>query len=151
VTSLLQAYQKKTEWSMSNSHTSTAFRKANMTYGKQNFREISVSRKLIQESRILDSEYLYSSLVPYAIMISGSSVMTALAAAFMSSRARRSLGFSKACLSENLLKINLICNHCRGETHLWKPRPSIRTTIHVFGSRRSLCSKVFTYSYLRTC
>ena len=34
------------------------------------------------------------------------------------------------------------------ETNLWKPRPSMRTTIQVFGSRGSGCSKAFTYSYL---
>jgi hypothetical protein len=34
-------------------------------------------------------------------------------------------------------------------TDLWKPRPSIRTTIHVFGRRMSGCSKALTYSYLR--
>jgi hypothetical protein len=33
-------------------------------------------------------------------------------------------------------------------TDLWKPRPSIRTTIHVFGKRISSRSKFFTYSYL---
>lgn len=35
-----------------------------------------------------------------------------------------------------------------GNTDLWKPRPSIRTTIHVFGKRISSRSKFFTYSYL---
>jgi len=37
--------------------------------------------------------------------------------------------------------------------YLWNPRPSIRTTIHVFGSKMSACSKAFTYSYLKvlTC
>jgi hypothetical protein len=33
--------------------------------------------------------------------------------------------------------------------YLWKPLPSMRTTIHVFGRSRSGCSKAFTYSYLR--
>jgi hypothetical protein len=47
-------------------------------------------------------KYLYSSLIPYAITISGCSVITALAAAFMRSNARRSFGFSNACLAENL-------------------------------------------------
>lgn len=47
--------------------------------------------------------YLYSSLIPYATTISDRSTSTALAAAFMRSRARRSLGFSKVCLAENLL------------------------------------------------
>lgn len=46
--------------------------------------------------------YLYSSLIPYAITMSGSSFRTALAAAFMRSIPRRSFGFSKAYLSENL-------------------------------------------------
>ena len=45
---------------------------------------------------------LYSSLIPYAITMSGSSVRTAFAAAFMRSSARRSFGFSKAHLLENL-------------------------------------------------
>jgi len=36
----------------------------------------------------------------------------------------------------------------KGNTDLWKPRPSIRTTIHVFGKRISSRSKFFTYSYL---
>ncbi len=30
----------------------------------------------------------------------------------------------------------------------WKPLPSIRTTIHVFGSKISDCSNNLTYSYL---
>ncbi len=42
------------------------------------------------------------------MMMSGKSTITALAAAFISSRARRSFGFSKAYLEENLVKINLI-------------------------------------------
>lgn len=46
--------------------------------------------------------YLYSSLMPYAMTMSGSSVMTCLAAAFMRSIARRSFGFSKEYLAENL-------------------------------------------------
>lgn len=33
-------------------------------------------------------------------------------------------------------------------THLWNPRPSIRTTIHVWGRRLSGCSNSLTYSYL---
>lgn len=33
-------------------------------------------------------------------------------------------------------------------TDLWNPRPSMRTTIHVLGSRESFCSKSLTYSYL---
>ena len=32
--------------------------------------------------------------------------------------------------------------------HFLKPRPSMRTTIHVFGSRLSACSNCRTYSYL---
>lgn len=32
--------------------------------------------------------------------------------------------------------------------YLWKPLPSIRTTIHVLGSRMSGCSKSLTYSNL---
>lgn len=46
--------------------------------------------------------YLYSSLTPYATVMSWTSPMTALAAAFMSSRARLSLGFSNAYLFANL-------------------------------------------------
>jgi hypothetical protein len=45
---------------------------------------------------------LYSSLIPYAMTMSGSSAMTAFAAAFMRSSARRSFGFSKEYLLENL-------------------------------------------------
>jgi hypothetical protein len=49
-----------------------------------------------------ERRYLYSSLIPYAITISGNSARTAFAAAFMRSSARRSFGFSKAYLFENL-------------------------------------------------
>lgn len=48
---------------------------------------------------------LYSSLTPYAMVMSGSSAITALAAAFMSSRARLSFGFSNSYLVENLSQI----------------------------------------------
>jgi len=49
------------------------------------------------------------------------------------------------------MEINRDREHHRaemGNTDLWKPRPSIRTTIHVFGKRISSRSKFFTYSYL---
>ena len=54
--------------------------------------------------------YLYSSLMPYEMMISGSSAMTALAAVFMRSSARRSFGFSNAYLFENLLTSQYLSN-----------------------------------------
>lgn len=63
-----------------------------------------LDNKIQIQVHFMTKQYLYSSLIPYAIIISGSSVMTALAAAFMSSRARRSFGFSKAYLSENLFQ-----------------------------------------------
>jgi hypothetical protein len=34
--------------------------------------------------------------------------------------------------------------------YLWKPRPSIRTTIQALGRRTSVCSNSRTYSYLRS-
>lgn len=46
--------------------------------------------------------HLYSSLMPYPIVISGRSVTTALAAAFMRSRALLSFGFSKPYLAHIL-------------------------------------------------
>lgn len=89
--------------------------------------------------------------MPYAMTMSGSSVMTALAAAFMRSSARRSFGFSNAYLFENLarIRIRIHFHRCRKKVYLWKPLPSMRTTIQVFGSRRSGCSNAFTYSYLQ--
>lgn len=38
--------------------------------------------------------------------------------------------------------------HTTEKTHLWNPRPSMRTTIHVLGSSTSGCSKFLTYSNL---
>lgn len=52
---------------------------------------------------------LNSSLIPYAREISGISVRTARAAAFIKSSARRSLGFSKAYLADRLDRIP--CEH----------------------------------------
>ena len=40
------------------------------------------------------------------------------------------------------------CTQKEGTTYFENPRPSIRTTIHVFDSRISGCSKARTYSYL---
>ena len=88
--------------------------------------------------------------------MSGNSVITAFAAAFMRSIARRSFGFSKEYLFENLSE-SIICRvglvspvqAWVWPTYLWKPRPSMRMTIQVFGIRRSGCSKSFTYSYLQ--
>lgn len=48
------------------------------------------------------SSYLYSSLMPYPMAMSGSSVMTVLAAAFMRSSALLSFGFSKPYFAANL-------------------------------------------------
>ena len=63
--------------------------------------------------------YLYSSLIPYAITISGSSLRTALAAAFMRSRARRSFGFSNSYLAENLDLMSIhIINRLGGMPYL---------------------------------
>lgn len=82
--------------------------------------------------------HLYSSLMPYATTSSGSSVMTVLAASFMRSRALLSLGFSNEYLLANLapfrfsLMLSLYANPS-GLSYLVKPRPSILTTIHVFG------------------
>ena len=88
--------------------------------------------------------------------MSGSSAMTALAAAFMRSRARLSFGFSKPYLLENLDNQTAQVSGLQYEKRVWlmvlphlvKPRPSILTTIHVFGRRLSGCSKCLTYSNL---
>ena len=40
------------------------------------------------------------------------------------------------------------CTQKEGTTYFENPRPSILTTIHVFDSRTSGCSKARTYSYL---
>jgi hypothetical protein len=61
---------------------------------------------------------LYSSLIPYAMTISGSSVKTALAAAFMRSSARLSFGFSKAYLFENLELVRIGFKEGLGEDRL---------------------------------
>ena len=46
--------------------------------------------------------YLYSSLTPYPTAMSGSSLMTPLAAVFMRSSARPSLGLVNSYLAESL-------------------------------------------------
>ena len=46
--------------------------------------------------------YLNSSLIPYANPISGTSLITAVAAAFINFKASRSFGFSKSYFAENL-------------------------------------------------
>lgn len=55
--------------------------------------------------RMFDSACLYSSLTPYAMVMSESSAMTALAAAFMRSSARLSFGFSKPYFVANLAQV----------------------------------------------
>lgn len=52
--------------------------------------------------KLLLGTNLYSSLIPYAMTMSGCSFMTALAAAFMRSSALRSFGFSNSYFAENL-------------------------------------------------
>lgn len=101
---------------------------------------------------------LYSSLMPYAIVMSGKSATTTLAAKFMRSSALRSFGFSKPYLAH-------ILSETQGRVRPWskkvergerehvfgyfvKARPSIRTTIQVFDKRESACSKARTYSNL---
>ncbi len=88
------------------------------------------------------------------MVMSGSSVTTALAAAFMRSSARLSLGFSKSYLAHSLAAGkpgNRAAGKCRDAavTHFVKPRPSILTTIQVLGSSVSGSSNCFTYSNLR--
>ena len=92
--------------------------------------------------------YLYSSLIPYAMTISGSSFMTAIAAAFMRSSARRSLGFSKAYLFENLISISKDCGESEWTAILvetstvdadydpgvWDEEVWLLETLHVFVS-----------------
>ena len=55
--------------------------------------------------------HLNSSLIPYANPISGTSLITAVAAAFINSNARRSFGFSKSYFAENLRA----CEHAIGK------------------------------------
>lgn len=83
---------------------------AHTIYGIRNWSKISIQHgtwrvweKGREEGRKgRRGEYLYSSLIPYATTISDKSTRTALAAAFMRSSARRSFGFSKEYLAENL-------------------------------------------------
>lgn len=105
-----------------------------------------------------DGTCLYSSLTPYAMVISGSSAMTALAAAFMRSRARLSFGFSKPYLLANLGEgeHGFLDTQRQGRgqwmnaaAYLVNPLPSILMTIHVFGSSLSGCSNCLTYSNLQ--
>lgn len=100
-----------------------------------------------------DLAHLYSSLTPYAMTSSGSSAMTDLAASFMRSRALLSFGFSNEYLLANLARFTFsLAFSLRANStlsYLVKPRPSILTTIHVFGMSWSGCSNCFTYSHLR--
>jgi hypothetical protein len=66
--------------------------------------ERKIAQSLSEANEWDSGTYLNSSLVPYARHRSGSSFMTASAAAFMRSRARRSLGFSNLYLAVNLVK-----------------------------------------------
>lgn len=93
--------------------------------------------------------YLYSSLCPYAIVMSLISRMTSTAQRFMRSIARRSLGLAKLCSCENLHRsLDQISSHTsQCMRYLWKPRPSIRTTSQVLGRSLSTVSKWRTYSY----
>jgi hypothetical protein len=83
--------------------------------------------------------------------------MTALAASFMRSSARLSLGFSKPYLVAKLLEVRHVLwylGHAQGKRvckrpYLVKPRPSTLITIHVFGRSLSGCSNCLTYSYLK--
>ena len=78
--------------------------------------------------------------------------MVASAAAFIKSRARRSLGFWKPCLFANLTGMvnnGYSMDHVRFlSSYLWKPRPSTRTTMKVLGSKVERSSNSLTYSYL---
>lgn len=104
--------------------------------------------------QVLWNTKLYSSLTPYAMISSGNSVITAFAASFMRSSALRSFGFSKEYLLANLDFIRRMFRlfHLRMRSYAYfvNPRPSILTTIHVFGRSTSGCSNCFTYSHLRT-
>lgn len=82
---------------------------------------------------------------------SGISVITAFAASFMRSNALRSFGFSNEYLLANLISIKLVfkLSVFVAIAYFVKPRPSILTTIHVFGRSVSGCSNCFTYSHLR--
>ena len=55
--------------------------------------------------------------------------------------------FKKGLSSEENVKVK---KHRKREeiSYLWNPLPSILTTIQVFGSKTSSCSKLRTYSYL---
>src|SRR6266566_6419612 len=84
------------------------------------------------------------------MVMSGRSLTTALAAAFMRSSALLSFGFSKPYFAQSPQGVSVHDGRRPGwaSTYLVKPLPSIRTTIQVLGSRISGCSNCFTYSYL---
>jgi hypothetical protein len=75
----------------------------------RNFVMVSVAASYFHG--IIFCKYLYSSLIPYAMTISGRSVSTALAAMFMRSSALRSFGFSKVYFAENLHCCQLRCSY----------------------------------------
>lgn len=81
--------------------------------------------------------------------MSGSSFTTAEADAFIRSRAFWSFGFRNSYLVENLYSVSVILPMSREWSDLWNPRPSMRTTMDVLGSRAVGRSKARTYSYLR--
>ena len=58
--------------------------------------------------------YLNSSLIPYANPISGTSLITAVAAAFIKSNARLSFGFSKSYFAENLRSFEYTIGEYKG-------------------------------------
>lgn len=130
VTSLLPVYQKGTDETRETVILRPPFKKRTWLMENKTMRQYQFPDNSSENSSF-NQDYLYSSLMPYARMISGSSAITALAAAFMSSRARRSLGFSNAYLSENLLKISIVCdNRHRGSTY--------ESPVHLY-EQRSMC------------
>lgn len=128
------------------------------------FMEHEATTYIVSLRTLLDvafQSHLYSSLTPYAMMMSGNSAMTALAAPFMRSNAFRSLGFSKAYLLENL-RITLdssflhttkhFCSlTCGSLSHLYVQR-SMYSAAGCRAARSSSHTHIWTYrSVLSLC
>lgn len=101
----------------------------------------TVERRVLVDQKTASEQatYLYSSLSPNAsVMCPLKACMTCRAAAFMSSSACASFGLLNACRCENLMSVHL--------AYLWKPVPSMRTSMYVCGNTTSDSSKSRTYA-----
>ena len=147
VTSLLRWYQHLVPKILDKSHTLTAVRKVHRIYGRWNFVKIDI--------RIMSSEDLWqgSTCIHHWYHMQYIYLVTQSWRLWQPHSWGRFPDDHLVSQMHILLWIYEIVIKClfgsiKNERHLWNPRPSIRTTIHVLGSSKSGCSKALTYSYL---